>query len=52
MMLKGEDSITAVNTYKGQQRGLVVWDESLIKSQGRHFDLAHIEGALGGMALS
>lgn len=47
MMLKGEDSISWVNTYRGRERDLVVWDESLIKSQGRHFDLVHIEAALG-----
>jgi hypothetical protein len=45
MMLKGEEFIATVNTYKGNERGLVVWDESLIKSQGRHLDLAEIEGA-------
>jgi hypothetical protein len=47
MMLKGEDFIARVNTYQGQERRLVVWDESLIKSQGQHFDLADIEGAVG-----
>jgi hypothetical protein len=47
MMLKGEDFIAKVNTYKGRERSLVVWDESLIKSQGRHFDLARVEGAAG-----
>jgi hypothetical protein len=47
MMLKGEDFIAKVNTYNGRDRSLVVWDESLIKSQGRHFDLARVEGAAG-----
>ena len=47
LMLRGEDSIATINTYQGRGRDLVVWDESLIKSQGRHFDLADIEGALG-----
>jgi hypothetical protein len=47
MMLKGDDFIAKVNTYKGSDRHLVVWDESLIKSQGQHFDLAHIERATG-----
>jgi hypothetical protein len=47
LMLRGEDSIATINTYQGRERDLVVWDESLIKSQGRHFDLADIEGALG-----
>lgn len=47
MMLKGEDFIAKVNTYQGRERRLVVWDESLIKSQGRHLDLADIEAALG-----
>ncbi|MCZ8131598.1 MAG: hypothetical protein O9284_09900 [Steroidobacteraceae bacterium] len=53
-MLKGEASITEVNTYRGQPRSLVVWDESLIKSRGHHLDLAKVEGANAvlGVALS
>jgi hypothetical protein len=47
LMLRGEESIATINTYHGSERDLVVWDESLIKSQGRHFDLADVEGALG-----
>lgn len=47
LMLRGHDNIKDVNTYQGSERSLVVWDESLIKSQGCHFDLADIEGALG-----
>lgn len=47
MMLKGEDFIAKVNTYNAAERHLVVWDESLIKSQGRHFDLRAIDGAAG-----
>jgi hypothetical protein len=45
MMLKGDEFIAKVNTYREHERALVVWDESLIKSQGQHFDLARVEGA-------
>ena len=45
MMLEGAESIEIVNQYGKGQRSLIVWDESLIKSEGGAFDLGALEGA-------
>lgn len=44
-MLRGDASIAQINTYGETPRSLVVWDESLIKSAGRHLELSRVEEA-------
>ena len=51
LMLRGESNIAALNRYEDGERRLVVWDESLIKSQGHFLDLTQVDAAasaLGG----
>lgn len=51
LMLRGATAIDALNRYGEGQRSLVVWDESLLKSQGHFLDLTTVGAAcnaLGG----
>jgi hypothetical protein len=51
LMLRGAANIAALNRYGDRERSLVVWDESLIKSQGHFLDLTQVDAAasaLGG----
>jgi hypothetical protein len=53
LMLRGEANIAALNRYGEGERSLVVWDESLLKSQGHYLDLTTVAAAcntLGGFA--
>ena len=49
MMLRGETNISSVNRFKCRERELILWDESMIKSQGYHFDLGDMEKALSAL---
>lgn len=51
LMLRGEANVAALNRYQGGERGLVIWDESLLKSRGHFLDLTQVDAAasaLGG----
>lgn len=51
MMLRATSNIADLNRYGDGERNLVVWDESLIKSQGHFLDLTQVDAAasaLGG----
>lgn len=51
LMLRGEANIAALTDHGESGRRLVVWDESLIKSQGHFLDLSQVDAAasaLGG----
>jgi hypothetical protein len=49
LMLRGESNIAALNCYRGGERRLVVWDESLIKSQGHFLDLTQVDAAVSAL---
>lgn len=46
-MLSRRSDLAPFNTYNGDDRDIVIYDESMMKSTGRHLDLTRIVDALG-----
>lgn len=50
--VKGRDSVTGCNVFKGNPRSLLIWDETLLASESRAFEDWRIKRAIGFVELT